>query len=70
MQRIENIVFGLRAVILAILAAITITMLFFAVQLRMDAGFLKMLPVGNSFIQTYFQYADGFRRRQPRHRGA
>lgn len=60
MQRIENIVFGLRAVILAILAAITITMLFFAVQLRMDAGFLKMLPVGNSFIQTYFQYADGF----------
>ncbi|HUD51866.1 efflux RND transporter permease subunit [Parvibaculum sp.] len=60
MQRIENIVFGLRAVILAILAVVTVVMLFFAVQLRMDAGFLKMLPVGNSFIQTYFQYADGF----------
>lgn len=60
MQRIENIVFGLRAVILVILAAVTVVMLFFAIQLRMDAGFLKMLPVGNSFIQTYFKYADGF----------
>ncbi|MDR3500249.1 MAG: MMPL family transporter [Parvibaculum sp.] len=60
MQRIENIVFGLRPVILTILAAFTLVMLFFAVQLRMDAGFLKMLPLGNSFIQTYFQYSDGF----------
>lgn len=60
MQRIENIVFGLRAPILVLLAIFTTVMLFFAVQLRMDAGFLKMLPVGNSFIQTYFQYADGF----------
>ncbi|MGB3808738.1 MAG: MMPL family transporter [Parvibaculum sp.] len=60
MQRIENIVFSLRAVILLALAAFTVVMLFFAVQLRMDAGFLKMLPVGNPFIQTYFQYAEGF----------
>ena len=60
MQRIENIVFGLRAVILAILAAVTVVMFYFAIQLHMDAGFLKMLPVGNSFIKTYFQYADGF----------
>lgn len=60
MQRIENIVFGMRAVILMALAAFTVFMLYFAVQLRMDAGFLKMLPVGNSFIQTYFQYADEF----------
>lgn len=60
MQRIENIVFGLRAVILMALAAFTVVMLYFAVQLRMDAGFLKMLPIGNSFIQTYFQYADDF----------
>lgn len=60
MQRIENIVFGLRAVILAILAVITIVMFYFAIQLRMDAGFLKMLPVGNSYIETYFKYVDGF----------
>ncbi len=60
MQRIENIVFGLRAVILMALAVFTVVMLFFAVQLRMDAGFLKMLPIGNSFIQTYFQYAEDF----------
>jgi predicted RND superfamily exporter protein len=60
LQRIENIVFALRAPILVALAIFTIVMGYFATGLRMDAGFLKMLPVGNSFIQTYFQYADGF----------
>ncbi len=60
MQRIENIVFGLRAVILAILAAFTIVMGYYAVQLHMDAGFRKMLPIGNPYIDTFFQYADDF----------
>ena len=60
MQRIENIVFGLRAPILVILAITTIVMGVFATRLHMDAGFLKMLPVGNSFIKTYFEYADNF----------
>ncbi|MDO8288236.1 MAG: efflux RND transporter permease subunit [Parvibaculum sp.] len=60
MQRIENIVFGLRAPILAVLGLMTIILGYFATGLHMDAGFLKMLPVGNPFIQTYFQYADGF----------
>ncbi|MGV8997349.1 MAG: efflux RND transporter permease subunit [Parvibaculaceae bacterium] len=60
MQLIENIVFGLRAPILAVLAIMTIILGYFATGLHMDAGFLKMLPAGNPFIQTYFQYADGF----------
>jgi predicted RND superfamily exporter protein len=60
LQRIENIIFGLRAPILVILAIMTVVMGWFASGLRMDAGFEKMLPIGNSFIQTYFQYADGF----------
>jgi len=60
LQRIENIVFGLRAVILAILAAFTIVMGYYAVQLHMDAGFRKMLPIGNPYIDTFFQYADDF----------
>lgn len=60
MQTIENIIFGLRAPILVVLAIVTAFMAYFATGLRMDAGFLKMLPVGNSFIDTYFQYADNF----------
>src|SRR3546814_12409069 len=33
---------------------------YFASGLHMTAGFQKMLPIGNSFIETYAQYADGF----------
>src|SRR3546814_4656630 len=35
---------------------------YFASGLHMTAGFQKMLPIGNSFIETYPQYADGFGR--------
>lgn len=60
MQRIENIVFGLRAPILVLLGIFTVVMGYYASGLHMTAGFAKMLPIGNSFIQTYMQYADGF----------
>lgn len=60
MQRIENIVFGLRAPILVLLAIFTVVMGYFASGLHMTAGFQKMLPIGNSFIETYAQYAEGF----------
>ncbi len=31
---------------------------FFAVQIKMDAGFLKQLPQNHSFVKTYFEYSD------------
>lgn len=60
MQRIENLVFGMRAVILLALLAFTIVMGFFALQLRMDAGFTKMLPIGHPYIETFFEYSESF----------
>ncbi len=60
MQRIENLVFSLRVFILGALAIFTVIMGYHAVQLRMDAGFTKMLPVGHSYIDTFFQYKDDF----------
>ena len=60
MQRIENFVFGFRAPILIILGIVTIVMGFYASRLQMTAGFEKMLPIGNSFIKTYFEYAPNF----------
>ena len=60
MQRIENFVFGFRAPILIILGIVTIVMGVYASRLQMTAGFEKMLPIGNSFIKTYFQYAPNF----------
>jgi len=60
LQRIENLVFGLRAVILLALLVFTVIMGVFASQLRMDAGFTKMLPIGHPYIETFFEYSEGF----------
>jgi len=60
LQRIENLVFGLRSVILLALLVFTITMGVFASQLKMDAGFTKMLPIGHPYIETFFEYSEGF----------
>jgi predicted RND superfamily exporter protein len=60
LQRIENFIFGLRAPILILLLAFTLVMGFFASQLRMDAGFTKMLPIGHSYIETFFEYSESF----------
>ena len=60
MHRLENLVFGLRAPILVILFFFTLVMGFFAVQLKMDAGFTKMLPIGHSYIETFFEYSESF----------
>ncbi len=60
MQRLENLVFGLRLPILVILFFFTLVMGFFAAQLKMDAGFTKMLPIGHSYIETFFEYSESF----------
>ncbi|MDE1172486.1 MAG: efflux RND transporter permease subunit [Parvibaculaceae bacterium] len=60
MQRIENFVFKYRAIILACLAVLTVIMGFFASQLRMDAGFAKMLPIGHPYINTFMKYSTDF----------
>ena len=31
---------------------------YFAVQIRMDAGFYKQLPSSHSFVKTYYEYQD------------
>jgi predicted RND superfamily exporter protein len=60
LQRIENIVFALRTVILIVLAIMTVVMGYFALNLRMDAGFTKMLPIDNPYIENFFKYSEGF----------
>jgi len=59
MAKVETVVFRFRAYILAVLAVLTVVMAFNAAQLRMDAGFTKMLPIGHEYIETFQQYAEG-----------
>jgi predicted RND superfamily exporter protein len=55
-SRLEELVFKHRLVVLAVLAAITLVMGWYAGQLRMSAGFAKQLPRGHEYIETFFEY--------------
>src|SRR3979490_2870887 len=48
---LERFVFGR-----AVLASFTLVMGFFALQLRMTAGFEKQMPVGHEYVTTFEQY--------------
>ncbi|MDU9390222.1 efflux RND transporter permease subunit [Pseudomonas sp. zfem002] len=56
LSRVEGVLFGHRRLVLAILAVFTLVMAWFAVQLRMDAGFEKQLPIGHEYIKTFEAY--------------
>ncbi len=58
LQKIEDFFFKFRISILFSFVVLTIIMGYFAVQIRMDAGFLKQLPQNHSFVKTYFEYSD------------
>jgi hypothetical protein len=53
---VEFIVFKARALILVLLAAFTLLTGFYAVQLRMEAGFLKQVPTEHEYVQTFLEY--------------
>tara|TARA_B100001057_G_scaffold457654_1_gene506164 strand:+ start:1544 stop:4222 length:2679 start_codon:yes stop_codon:yes gene_type:complete len=57
-QKIENFFFKFRLAVLLSFVALTLVMGYFAVQIKMDAGFLKQLPQNHSFVKTYFEYSD------------
>jgi predicted RND superfamily exporter protein len=50
--------FAHRAVTLALIAIFTAVMAYFAMQLRMEAGFEKQMPLGHEYIQTFREYQD------------
>ena len=56
----ESLVFGNRMVVLAIFALITIAMGYFAAQLRVDAGFKKMIPLQHEYMKTFLDYEKEF----------
>lgn len=58
LQRLEALLFGHRRLVLGLLAALTAVMGWFAVQLRMDAGFEKQMPLGHEYVETFRQYRD------------
>lgn len=56
LPRLEDLLFKQRQLVLALLAVFTLVMAWFAVQLRMDAGFEKQLPIGHEYVETFQAY--------------
>jgi uncharacterized protein len=56
----EAVVFGARPLVLTLFAVITAVMVFFAAQLRVDAGFKKQIPLDHEYMQTFLQYEQDF----------
>ena len=56
LKKLENLLFGYKQLVLGVLILFTIAMGFFAVKLRMDAGFEKQLPIGHEYVATFNQY--------------
>lgn len=54
--RLESLFFGHRAILLGVICIFTAVMAFFAVQLRMEAGFEKQIPIGHEYIKTFNKY--------------
>src|SRR5437016_743262 len=53
---LERFAFSRRLLVLGVLGAFTLVMGFFALKLRMEAGFEKQLPIGHEYIKTFQQY--------------
>jgi predicted RND superfamily exporter protein len=56
----EPIVFGKRGRTLAVLAIVTLFMIFEALQLKVDSGFDKQLPLGHPYVKIFKQYETEF----------
>ncbi len=56
----ERIVFGSRPVVLFVFAAITVAMVYFASQLKVDAGFKKQIPLQHEYMQVFKKYEKAF----------
>jgi predicted RND superfamily exporter protein len=59
-ERLEHLIFDRRAAVLAIFAALTLVMGYYAVQLRPHAGFEKSIPLAHPYMQTFIEYQAEF----------
>ncbi len=55
-RALENAVFGLRLPLLGLFVVITALMVWFATDLRVEAGFKKQLPLEHEYMQTFLDY--------------
>ncbi|MDE0214625.1 MAG: MMPL family transporter, partial [Deltaproteobacteria bacterium] len=57
---LERCLFTRRGIVIAVFALITLAMGWFAAQLRVDAGFFKLVPLKHEYMQTFLKHQDQF----------
>jgi predicted RND superfamily exporter protein len=58
--RLERCIFGHRRSVILVFAVLTLVMAYFAAQLKIDAGFEKLLPLEHEYMKTFVRYQDQF----------
>jgi len=59
-DRLEDIVFRRRSLVIALFVIITVAMAWFASGLRIEASFSKLLPLEHEYMQTFTEYRNEF----------
>lgn len=60
LDRLENLIFGVRPLIIAVFVIVTLIMGYGLTNLRVDAGFSKHLPLQHEYMQTFMEYRNEF----------
>jgi uncharacterized protein len=58
--RFETFIFSHRQMVIGFFVAVTGLMFYFATQLRVDAGFIKHIPLKHEYMQTYMKHRQEF----------
>lgn len=59
-DRAERLIFHHRLLVVVVFTVVTLVMAWFATQLRIDAGFTKLLPLQHPYMQTFIKYQNEF----------
>ena len=59
-ERLENLVFGNRRLVLGLFALVTALLALSATRLRIDAGFTKLLPLQHPYMATFLKHQQEF----------
>ena len=57
---LEQLLFNHRRLIITLFVVLTVVMAYFATQLRIDAGFTKLLPMQHEYMQTFSKHQQEF----------
>src|SRR5437868_3092455 len=57
-DKLADLIYGHRAITLALFALFTVVLGYEASRLQIDAGFEKQLPTKHPYIQTFLKYQD------------